>query len=192
MKKKEKKLTDPARIAIAAVNAENERDSKAVKEDEGKIINHSTPKKPRGKKRDVPTILVVDEVKTLGTGELWPITNRFLTNMAQDLIEWADKDTSLIFRSFLNNRKISRNHFYRWRDKEPLLAEAHEYALEKIAERRELGGLTKSLDTGMVMYSMPMYCKEWKDSAEWRSKLKSGDLDAGGTKIVVIEKFKEE
>lgn len=120
-----------------------------------------------------------------------PVTDAYISRVAQDLIEWAKKESSLVFKGFLNKTGISCEAYYMWKERSEDLKMAHEFALSTLAERREEGALRKKLDSGLVSYTMPHYDKKWKELVEWREGLKAlrREQQQDGTKIVVIEKF---
>ena len=66
---------------------------------------------------------------------------------------------------------------------------AYRAALQIIGDRREVGGLKKKLDPGMISTTMPHYDQDWKDLAEWRSKLTKDEQEGKGNVTIVMEKF---
>lgn len=120
-----------------------------------------------------------------------PVTDIYISRVAQDLIEWVRKDTSIVFNGFLNEMGIGCDAYYAWKERSEDLSHAHAFAMRVLAERREAGAIRKKFDSGLVSYTMPHYDKKWKELVEWREGLKAikREQQQEGAKIVVIEKF---
>ena len=92
--------------------------------------------------------------------------------LAQELITDAVTDeTILSISTLLLRHQIEREEFRRLIAKYPVLDRAKRIIMLAIGERRELGGLTRKFDTGIVLYSMPFYDTDWKELTEWKAKL---------------------
>ena len=130
-----------------------------------------------------------EEYNDLFTGQGKPINETYIERISIEMTHWAlnDKD-ALKVTQFRLLKGIDRQSWDRWVAKYPILKRAQEEAADAIGNRREIGGLTKKLDSGLVQYSMPHYDQDWKANVEWRSNLKAEQQNAG-TQVVVIEKF---
>lgn len=120
----------------------------------------------------------------------WPLTKASVQRLADALVEWARKDDSLTLQQFWVERNITPKVYYDYKKKHECLQDAHEYAHACLGARREVGGLKRELDPGLVSRSMPIYSKEWKELEEWRNELKkkNEDKSIGTERIVVIER----
>jgi hypothetical protein len=167
------------------------KNPKSTKTSKPTITKKKTSKKITPCQEKAP-IRVIEEVRDQFTGLTRPITNRYLENLAVDLIEWSKNDKSIILKEFFAVRGVLKEVFYRWCKTYPPLKDAHEIAKSFIAIRREKGGLTKQYDTTMIMRSMPMYDDEWKEFEEWRASLKNKEEEKSRRQVVIIEKFVEE
>lgn len=152
-----------------------------------KTPHHSTLPRKKAKKQNriaslYPDLLVIRD---------HPTPEIVLQRLAEEYIDWADRDDSLILGDFRLSKKISRTHFHNLVTNHETMRLAHEYARDKIASRRESGGVTRKFDSGFILKSMPLYSDDYKKLEEWRSNLAKNDKDLGGTKIVVIERMPE-
>lgn len=129
------------------------------------------------------------EYLELSTMKKIPFTHETLERMAMTLVEWVKRKDSYKLNSFFHQFNVNSRTFYSWTYKCENLAEAHKFALEVIGTRRELGGLHKELDSGIVKHTMPHYDSDWKELEKWRSSLRISENESEKEKIVVIEKF---
>jgi len=118
-----------------------------------------------------------------------PVPLAFLLEIAQKVIKWAQEEESLKMDQFLIKYGIEQSDMDRWRDRCPELKDAWKFAKMIIGTRRELGALTGKLDRSIVAFTMPVYCREWKEQAEWRAKLKQTETESTGPQFVVLEKY---
>ncbi|MFI5332598.1 MAG: hypothetical protein ACHQVS_00685 [Candidatus Babeliales bacterium] len=125
-----------------------------------------------------------------------PMPMRMIVILAEQLIKWVDesdptKAEGLRISEFLSTHKpkISEHDYYAWIKKWPILDTAHNYALAKIAERREKGALLGYLNPNVVMRFQPIYDREVKKMMEWQASLTKKDDEKSETKIVVIERY---
>jgi hypothetical protein len=116
-------------------------------------------------------------------------TNEEIEALAGELIEWSARDTSLRMSQFYTAHKLLYRVFWSWCKKYPVLQDAYDIAMSNLAEHREIGGLTGKLNATMVVQSLSIYDKDWKEMYEWKAKLqKQDDNKNTGPQIVVIER----
>lgn len=121
-----------------------------------------------------------------------PISKHFIDRLAERLVEWArDDDDALKVSQFFIQENIHQQTVERWMAKYEHLRKAYDFATTAIGNRRELGGLKRKFDSGIVASTMAHYDKDWKKLAEWRSKLRNQEESHNGPKIVVVERFPE-
>ncbi len=113
-----------------------------------------------------------------------PISLGFLERLAQDMVEWSKKETSLRITDFFLECDVPNAMIYRWMDKYDFLKYAHEITMMRIASRREIGAITRKFDAGAIEKYQPMYDPEYKKIVEWRSSLNEKNKDSQGTLIV--------
>ncbi len=119
----------------------------------------------------------------------WPMNEAVAERLAREYMEWADLETSLVLADFRLDKKICVPTWLKIVKEFSCLAEAHRYAKERLASRRERGAMIRKFDSGFVLRTMPIYSDEFKELEEWRSNLSKKEDDSGGTKIVVIERM---
>ena len=136
------------------------------------------------KNEDLKISVWLEDYMDLFSLKMKPVTQGFIERLSKELLEWADKEDSLILKRFYTQKKIPREAFYRWVNKYPELKLAYEHTKESIAHRRELGGMTRKFDPGFILQSMPMYDSDWKEFMQWKSSLKANETN---NEKVVIE-----
>ena len=131
-----------------------------------------------------------DFYKSLHTWQDVPVTDNWKDALAQELFLWArDNEEAYKMSQFYLERGIHYRDFDRWCQTHEHLKTAKEAALILIGNRREIGGLKRKLDAGIVVKSMCRYDIEWKELAEWYAKLKSDNDNRPETKIIVMEQY---
>lgn len=127
------------------------------------------------------------------TFKMSPVSDVFLEKLAADLCQWALHDEeALKLNTFFAERGIHQHTAEVWRKRNKKLDSAYSFAKQCIGDRREMGGLKRKLDSGMVSTTMAHYDSDWKALAEWRAKLKAETEGAAiEAKVVVLERFPE-
>jgi len=105
------------------------------------------------------------------------------------LLDWLDKEQALIASTFYSSRNIARATFYDWMERCPQLKWAWQVALQRIGERRELGGLKGQLNSGMIQASQPLYSKDYLDLK--MQLMKHSDESVRQTIVVLRDKMPE-
>jgi hypothetical protein len=126
-----------------------------------------------------------------GTWREWPVTDRWINQLATQLVEWVEEKNHLKFNEFLRERKINPDSFKRWENRIPNLKSAHTYAIRALGDIREIGAIRKEFDKGMILPVMHRYDPEWKKSEEWHASLTQKDSDKPTQTLVVIDKAVE-
>jgi len=130
-----------------------------------------------------------DEYKDMRSFQKKIVNQAFFDKLALELLDWAENDEmALKLSQFYIKKGIWDGDFYRFCEKSDNLKRAHIWAMQMIGNRREVLGLQKKIDPGMVSYTMAHYDKTWKDLAEWRAAI-SKDKEETKQTVVVIEKF---
>lgn len=134
---------------------------------------------------------VVDLYDDLFTMREMPVSEALIDRVFQEAYEAVIvKGTVLKLSQYFRKLGIPWVTVKRWREKFPWVEEKYQELLQGVGDNREVGGLTKKLDAGMVQFSMPMYDPDWKQNVEWRSKLKAENDQQGSVTVVMqpIEK----
>jgi len=132
--------------------------------------------------------LVIDEYYSVKSQQYHPVTVKFVEREALRLYEWADVDSSLRISQFYNNSGYGSDTFERWCKRFDFMHKAYLYAMSKIAERREIGALTRKFDSNAVFRTLgfydPIYRSELDRANEMRAK-----YDEKKDIVVRIESF---
>lgn len=94
--------------------------------------------------------------------------------LAEQLKDWSLKPDSFMIEEFITNMDIPETTFHQALDRNPILNEAHNFALLRIGINREKLAAEKSLGmNSAVMWTMAQYHKRHKKEQEFRAKLKA-------------------
>jgi len=135
----------------------------------------------------------IDNYMDIFTFREVPVSDVWLEGLAAELVKWAKEDPGAYkLNRFFSKKGFHHDDLVRWEERCPALKRAHEFALMEIGDRRELKGLERKWDPGMVLSSMPKYDKDWKALGEWRASLTKKDEATTATNtVVVIDKYPE-
>ncbi len=151
-----------------------------------KRLKDNTPEETK------PTRVFI-EYRDMFTFRMTPISPEGIEKVAQELLDWAmNNNDALKVTQFYHKKGLSGTTVARWKELSPSFNEAHGEAKAIIGNRREIGGLKKDFDSGIVRTSMPIYDKSWRKNEEWRSTLNKEKPTEGGTKIIIMEKYGSE
>ena len=119
-----------------------------------------------------------------------PVSEQYILEVGKKLIEWAKvTEDALKVSQFCTLMDIHITDIARWRKRVPKMELAFRQATQIIGDRREIGGLKKNLDSGMISQTMAHYDQDWKDLAEWKSKLSKDESESKGNVTIVMERF---
>lgn len=116
-----------------------------------------------------------------GCGRPQMYTVPVLEEMAADLMEWAKKEDSIVFREWLALKGIGPSTCKDLKERSHVFAKAIEDAKYLIGCRRERLALHGELNDSIVRTSMGIYDPEMK---EWIMEQKKADNDRPSTIIV--------
>lgn len=159
-----------------------------------KIINNETIFQSTTE-TNFPTKIVTEDYDMI-TFKRKPVSEAYLKIFAAEMVDWfmnnRDEDNLLPLKHslFLRKKGIHKGTYYRWLEVCDILKKAHEFALMVIGDEREVGGLKRKLDPGMVIKTMAHYDEDWRKLEEWRSKM--GEGKSVGNITVRMEQFVDE
>lgn len=113
----------------------------------------------------------LEDYQELFTFKMRPVTEAFIERLSQELMDWADKEESLVIEDFHDERKICSSTFYRWVDKHESMNKAHAYAKRRMMSKREKGMLTRKYDSTTAWNSLAKYDPVWEKFMEWKAAL---------------------
>lgn len=131
---------------------------------------------------------VFDSYKDLFTFREKPIPYSFLERLAEDLLAWSQKDTSLRIESFYMDNGIRQLDYYRFLDRCPELRDAHDIAIQRIAVRRDTGALTKKFDASWTARTQAAFDETYRKARKFEAELQK-DVQDNGPKVVIIERM---
>ena len=117
-----------------------------------------------------------------------PIPYAFLERLAEQLIAWSQKDTSLRIESFYMDGGICERDYYRFLERCEELREAHEVAIRRIAVRRDQGALTKKFDASWAARTQAAFDSEYRKARQFEASLQKDNEDKV-QRVVVLEKM---
>jgi len=135
------------------------------KKNSKKISQHNMVPKPKAKIRS----RYFDHYLDMFSFREKPVNDLWLERLASDLVQWSYKDDALKFTQFLRERGINSTDFGRWLKRSEILKEAHKFALQNVGDRREIGGLKREFDAGIVKTTMAQYDENWRLLEQWRA-----------------------
>lgn len=139
-------------------------------------------------------------------GEYWcfldmamkPMPVARIKMIARDLIKWIDncdpdKKQGIRINQFYDNYspKICESDYYAWVEKFPELKKAHNYALSKIAERREVGALYGTMNPNTVMKYQPIWDKAVIKMMEWQAQINKQEEQSKMNLTVLLNKAED-
>jgi hypothetical protein len=103
------------------------------------------------------------------------IDEPFINKLSVDLIGWSHQKESLRLTQFFGLFGLQEPIFYRWCKKFPQLQRAKQYALDRLADRREIGVAYGALNASAILPTMTMYCNTWAAARQYEALLKIQD-----------------
>lgn len=113
-----------------------------------------------------------------------PVSEAFIERLAREMVDWSKLEDSLRITQFFNQRGIPNGMIYKWMEKFPMLKQAHEFAMGAIADRRDIGAITRKYDGNYIDKSQAMYDPEYKKFLEWKASMAEKNRENSGTLIV--------
>lgn len=147
-------------------------------------------KRKTSEKNSVPKTSWIEDYLDGYSFRMKPVNERFLRDLAKELVDWAEKDDdALTLEEFYTRKRIPSRTFEGWY-RFDWFKQAKDLALSFIGIRREKATLKRKLDAGTNNYMMPYYSSEWKKIVEWRQQLRNESQNNGtGSVNVYLEKF---
>jgi len=100
-------------------------------------------------------------------------TKEAMENLCEECRQYAEKDTSLTIEGFALSKRLVPSWANNLAEDYPEFKQAYEYCRFMVGKRREEGALKKSMSETLVVRTMPLYNKEFKDYMYTMAKLNS-------------------
>ncbi len=152
-----------------------------------KTIYYNTEDDPEKESARRPVVL--GEYYNVHQTGMSPVTQLFIDRLVKELVAWADIDEdgkeSLRLNDFYNSKGITTGTWEDLINKHPRLHEAHDYAKERIASRREIGSSRRRYDNATIARTIGWYCGISRDEQRRIAELKNVEQgNARGTLII--------
>jgi hypothetical protein len=120
-----------------------------------------------------------------------PVTEELLELIAQKLIQWVEDEENISLTNFKRELGMRDKDYAVWLERSEKLKEAHGWAKMILGARREEQACKRQLDASMIKHTLYQYAPEYKEAAEYHSKLNRSQAEgvSGGTTFVVIPKI---
>jgi hypothetical protein len=133
-----------------------------------------------------------DEYLNLNTWKMTPLTISFIQKLGEELLTWAQTDpNALTLDQWQVANGVCDTTKYRWIEKYPSFKLAWQQAKKALGVRREVGAINRKYEVSMISNVMAHYSHVWKDTAEWRAKLKGDAENKPERTIVVLPSYNE-
>jgi len=127
---------------------------------------------------------VIDFYNDLLFMKQMPVSEAFIDRLSAEMVAFADLEDTLRPSQFWNSKRLSIGTIDKWRAKWPQLERAYEYLVARIADRRDIGAITRKYDGSYVERSLAMYDPEYKKFLEWKASIADKNKESSGTLVV--------
>ena len=118
------------------------------------------------------------------SGRERPTSILYIENLAYKLVEWAQfNEDALTLGEFMEANNLPSWAWEDYQHRSHIFKQAVAFAKQCIGNHREIGGLKRRLDSGMVKWTMPLYAKEWETLQEWYSRQKEDTATQGNITV---------
>lgn len=104
-----------------------------------------------------------------------PYSQAFLEILAEELIKYANEESSISMGKFYQRTGISKGSFENFLTRSQNLADAYTHALEVMGFRRDDGTVVRKYDTNAVWRMQYQYGSWWKNAGEYQAALAKKD-----------------
>lgn len=95
------------------------------------------------------------------------------TELGCILANWArNNEDALSISQFRSINFIKRATYIIWQERYPVFQEAHQFALDCIAARRESGVLNGKFNSNFILALHPLYDRDYKEYLQWKEEMK--------------------
>lgn len=146
--------------------------------------SQSSTKSP-AKRKDVRAW---EEYYDIYSFQMKPVNMSVKERFAEDLRDWSLKDDSLRIEDFVDERGFNLMTYYRWQETCEALKMAHEFAIRRLASRREKGAITKKYDSTSIFKSQHWYDAVYREAAKAAAALRE-ENNSQEQKIVIMHEY---
>jgi len=145
-----------------------------------KKINNSIKQEAQAKSVDPRRF--IDEYRNMNTMKKVPVDSIIIEEMAQAIISIVDKDENILTMTQIYAKfGLLEREFTRLKLKYPPLSDAFDYAIERLADRREFKAADNKWNWAVIAATQPFYSKVAREMTEWRSALRNKEENKSQT-----------
>jgi hypothetical protein len=115
-----------------------------------------------------------------------PISRDYKLHFALEWVTVTKEDEDILtLGQFYNLKGINKSIVEGWVKDTPEVKEAHDFVMQIIGTRREVGALTRKLDANVFLRSAANYDSSWRDLEEWRNSMREKISGASAGNFVI-------
>lgn len=124
------------------------------------------------------------------TGLVKPMAQADITALCNRLKGWSETDEkAFTINQFCVREGIPRSTLYEMAEKIEEVRDALDYALLSIADRRQIGAITREIDGKYSLFQIQRYDPEIRREMEWQASIAQKDDAQTGNITVVMQDF---
>ena len=151
-----------------------------------KKIDNSINQNPQAK--NVEPRRFIDEYRNMNTMKKVTIDSIIIEEIAQAIVSIVDKDENILNMTQIYAKfGLLENEFTRLKNKYPPLLDAFNYALERLADRREFKAADNKWNWAVIAATQPYYSKVAREMTEWRSALRNKEENKSQNITIQLE-----
>jgi hypothetical protein len=143
-------------------------------------IDHNTDVSAKSKNNDLVYLNRLHQEKT------W-MNEAKLERFTTELIAWAQTPEATKLSLFLKMKGATYEDVETWCDRWPEFKKTLQFVKEMIGDRREDGGLRGLFSERMVIMSMPLYDREWKEESNRLAAIRDQQQVAESKRPIIIQ-----
>lgn len=102
-----------------------------------------------------------------------PVSENFVMRTAQEFVDWCFHSKGTKVSQFFKSKGIDSRTYYRWYDKWPKFADAYNFGLQVLGDKREQGAIDKKFEVSMIRARMHAYDPEWIKTDNYHAELRA-------------------
>lgn len=136
------------------------------------------------KEESVVKQLVWGEYHNFFSGMMHPVTTTWIENEAKRIMEWSMRDDALRLYDYTDMQGYTPDTYDWLVGRHPKIKEAHDFAMRRIASRRETGAMNKIYSDKVIAWTQAHYCPIFKAQQQEAIKMKD-EQNRGLAEIIV-------
>ena len=133
--------------------------------------------------------LCYGEYYNIFSGMMHPITISWVKKEADQLMAWSTLDTSLRIYDYTDLQGYTPKTYAQLINAHPEIREANDFAIRRIASRRELGGLNRTYDSKVLSWTQGHYDPIFREQQRELAAMKDEQLRGSMQMLVEMTTF---